>query len=105
MQIELNELAQLIGGKSSPEFTLPKAPRIIVLDRGFCFAGNAEVKGGEVTITEAVNIRRWGTSKGLGELAAEGPKSETKLDPTGTVRAPISSLVFSLEITCQSWKF
>lgn len=60
--------------------------RIIVADRGWVFVGNCVDNGDKsVTITNARNIRRWGTSKGLGELV-NGPLSSTTHDPYGTVR-------------------
>ena len=60
--------------------------RIIVADRGWVFVGNCEDhEDGSVTITRARNIRNWGTSQGLGELA-NGPTSSTKYDQYGTVR-------------------
>lgn len=66
--------------------------RIIVADRGWVFAGECEDnEDGSVTIRNAKNIRRWGTSTGLGELA-NGPTSKTVVDPAGTVRCtPIIS--------------
>lgn len=66
--------------------------RIIVADRGWVFAGDCEDhEDGSVTIRNAKNIRRWGTSTGLGELA-NGPTSKTVVDPAGTVRCtPIVS--------------
>lgn len=60
--------------------------RIIVADRGWVFVGACEDhEDGSVTITNARNIRNWGTSKGLGELST-GPTSSTKFDNYGTVR-------------------
>jgi len=60
--------------------------RIIVADRGWVFVGKCVTNAdGSVTITDAKNIRKWGTSKGLGELV-DGPLSGTVADPYGTVR-------------------
>lgn len=60
--------------------------RIIVADRGWVFVGNCEDHAdGSVTIASAKNIRIWGTTKGLGELA-NGPTSTTKYDQYGAVR-------------------
>ncbi len=59
--------------------------RIIVAERGWVFVGDCvDNDNGSVTIHNAKNIRRWGTSKGLGEISS-GPTSETKTDDYGTV--------------------
>lgn len=78
-------------------------PQIVVLDRGFVYAGRVEITDGFVTISRAKCVRRWGTSKGLGELAAEGPKSRTTLDEAGTVTAPISALVHLIACNAAVW--
>lgn len=36
-------------------------------------------------LADAYNVRTWGTTKGLGELAADGPLSNTKLDKVNDV--------------------
>lgn len=59
--------------------------KIAILQRGWIFVGNFAQEGSVCTLTNALNIRRWGTSKGLGELAQEGKQSNTQLDPAGTV--------------------
>lgn len=60
--------------------------RIIVADRGWVFVGDCvDNDDGSVTINNAKNIRRWGTTKGLGELS-NGPLSNTKTDDYGTVQ-------------------
>jgi hypothetical protein len=59
--------------------------RIIVADRGWVFVGDCvDNPNGSVTIHNAQNIRVWGTSKGLGQLAT-GKTSQTVLDDYGTV--------------------
>ena len=58
---------------------------IAVLHRGFVYIGRLEKDDKIYTLKNAYNIRRWGTTKGLGELALEGPKGNTKLDLCGEV--------------------
>lgn len=67
--------------------------RIIIADRGWVFVGNCQDHDdGSVTITNCRNIRKWGTSAGLGELI-NGPKAGTVADAYGTVRTiPIASI-------------
>jgi hypothetical protein len=67
--------------------------RIIIADRGWVFCGNCQDHpDGSVTITNCRNIRKWGTSSGLGELV-NGPKSGTVADVYGTVRClPIAAI-------------
>ena len=66
--------------------------RIVVLDNGFIYVGNLSIHDGIVTIADAKNIRQWGTSHGLGELALKGPTKNTVLDNVGVVMAPYASL-------------
>ena len=67
--------------------------RIIVADRGWVFVGDCvDNNDGSVTIKNTKNIRRWGTSKGLGELTT-GPTTKTIADDYGTVRTtPIATI-------------
>lgn len=77
---------------------------LVVLDRGFVYVGEVEVEDEWCVIREARNIRYWGTTKGLGELALGGPTAKTTLDPAGTVRAP-KRAVISIIDTCKAlWK-
>lgn len=56
--------------------------RIVVLQRGWVIVGRYVRDGENCYLHGASVIRNWGTTKGLGELALEGPKKDTKLDPT-----------------------
>jgi hypothetical protein len=56
--------------------------RIVILQRGWVMVGRYERDGDNCKLTQASVIRNWGTTKGLGEIASEGPKKDTKLDPT-----------------------
>jgi hypothetical protein len=54
--------------------------KICVLDRGFVYIGNVEMMEGDfIKITNARNIRVWGTTKGLAELVS-GPTPKTVMD-------------------------
>lgn len=57
--------------------------RIVVLQRGWVMVGEYSKKGAQCFLDKASVIRRWGTSKGLGEIAAAGPLANTVLDPSG----------------------
>jgi hypothetical protein len=75
---------------------------IVVLDRGFVYVGKTKLDGEFIVIEQAKNIRRWGTSRGLGELVA-GPTKDTKLDPVGTVKAPLRALISLISVEEDKW--
>lgn len=77
--------------------------QIVVLDRGFVYVGDVRQAGDFIVIENAKNVRRWGTTKGLGELAANGPLPNTKLDDAGTVRAPLRALISLIACEASAW--
>ena len=77
---------------------------IVVLDKGFVYVGNAECDGEWCVIRDARNVRKWGTSDGLGQLALNGPQPETVLDKVGTVRAPMRAVISLIETEVKLWK-
>jgi len=77
--------------------------KIVVLDRGFVYVGQVDLDEKFCTISGAKCIRRWGTTKGLGELALEGPKLMTKMDPTGTVKAPMRAVITLIDTEAALW--
>jgi len=76
--------------------------QIVVLDRGYVYQGNVTRTGDTVTIHGAKNIRRWGTTRGLGQLAAGGPQLNTVLDEAGTVVAPLRAVIHFLQCS-KNW--
>ena len=77
--------------------------QIVILDRGFIYVGDVEIENDWLVIRNGANVRRWGTQKGLGELAALGPQSRTVLDPTPTVRAPMRGVIATLDCEPAKW--
>ena len=73
----------------------PDGKRIVVLQRGWIVVGDWTQTGEEVELTDASVIRVWGTTNGLGELR-QGPTSKTVLDPCGTLRFHVLTVVLSM---------
>lgn len=88
MQIEASEI-EVNGVKYVPKGSEREQYdgdiKIVVLQRGWVMVGRLERDGSECKLHNASVIRNWGTTKGLGEIAAGGPTSSTKLDPTSGV--------------------
>jgi hypothetical protein len=77
--------------------------QIVIAQRGWIFVGDVTRDGDEVRIDNAQNIRRWGTTKGLGEIAAAGPTKSTVLDAMGTVRLHSLAVIATLDCTESAW--
>jgi hypothetical protein len=76
---------------------------ILVLDKGFVYFGNMCISDGWVTITNAHNIRSFGTKRGLGQLSLTGPTSETVLDPCNTIICREDKLIHIIEAVPEVW--
>ena len=77
--------------------------QIAVLERDWVFIGEASMADGLLTLSKARNIRRWGTTTGLGEIATGGPTKKTVLDDAGTIRAPIANVIALIECDATRW--
>lgn len=78
--------------------------QIICCHRGFVFVGMVSDRENEVVIRDASCIRKWGTTKGLGEIASGGPTAKTILDHSGTVRVHPLSIVARIDCEADKWK-
>lgn len=82
----------------------PAPIRIVIGQRGWVWIGRVTKDAdGQLVISNAQNIRRWGTTGGLGELAADGPQDATRLDPAGTVRIHELAVVAQLDANEATW--
>ena len=86
-----------------PDLTTPQL-QIAVLDRGFVYVGLCHIEGAWLVITGAQNLRRWGTTAGLGQLARSGPTATTKMDAAGIVRAPLSATIHLIDANPAVWQ-
>jgi hypothetical protein len=84
---------------------LKKDKRIVIGQRGHVWVGDIEHESSDrVVIANASAVRRWGTTKGLGQLAAEGPTKATVLDPCGTVRIHPLAIVGQIDCNAEAWR-
>jgi len=86
----------------------PDAPRsakqIFVVEAGWVLEGEPVENVSNIGVQETIVhnghvIRTWGTEWGLGEIAMEGPKSGTVLDPLGESIIPSARILFNMDIT------
>lgn len=101
---DVKELQCMMGGKSSGDHMSLSGKKIMVLQRGWIVIGDVSQCGPTVTISDASVIRRWGTEKGLGEIAEGGPTSETRLDPIGTIQVHQLAVVMAVDVEAKKWK-
>jgi hypothetical protein len=79
--------------------------KIVILQRGWVMIGKLEKIGSECKLHNASVIRNWGTTKGLGELASEGKKKDTKLDKCGgVVEFDYLTVVATIAVNEALWK-
>lgn len=76
---------------------------IVIADRGFVYVGQTEILQEWCVIKAARNIRKWGTTCGLGQLALEGPRDNTVLDPVGVVRIPMRAVISVIDTEPDKW--
>jgi hypothetical protein len=77
--------------------------KIVILNRGWVMVGRVTEKDQKVIITNCSVIRVWGTTKGLGEIAFNGPTEKTILDPCPTFTAHKLTVVGVMDVTESKW--
>lgn len=77
--------------------------QIVILQRGWVVVGDLYKEGQDYTLENASVIRSWGTTKGLGEIAENGPNDKTILDPSPKMRFHELTVVAMMECS-KKWK-
>lgn len=91
---ETKEASKLVRGTSV---------QIVILQRGWVAIGRYSEHGDEFELADAKIIRVWGTEKGLGEIAEEGPKENTKLDDCPTLRSHKLTVIARMDVNESKW--
>lgn len=79
------------------------AKQIIVAQRGWVIVGDVSTNQDYVKVENAAVIRRWGTTKGLGEIAANGPTGKTVLDTCQPVTIHKLAVVLAMDCDESKW--
>lgn len=68
---------------------------IVIATAGFVFIGERVVRDNETTVLleNASIIRVWGTARGLGQIALEGPTRNTIIDPVGQIEVHYTAVI------------
>lgn len=101
---ELKELTKLACA------TKPKSRKqvdhgfcIAVLQRGWVYVGEVSQNGDDYLLSNGACIRRWGTSKGLGEIAKAGPTANTELEPVPDVKFHEAGKILLMRANEEKW--
>lgn len=78
--------------------------KIVVLDKGFVSVGVFTEGDTWCTLENASVIRRWGSERGLGQIAEDGPTDYTVLDKTPKQRFPVRSIVKTIDCNQENWR-
>jgi len=81
-----------------------KEIRIIILQRGWIYIGEYYQDGDNCRLEKAKVIRRWGTTRSIGQLAIEGKQEGTVLDEAGTVRFHQLTVVATIDCDISKWE-
>ena len=78
--------------------------KIVILQRGWVFVGKFSKEGSLCKLKDAYNIRTWGTTKGLGELAESGTTSSTKMDKVNDLQFHELTSIALIDCDDKVWK-
>lgn len=108
METQVNEIS--INGvtyvkKGLQEHEFDGEIKIVILQRGWVMVGRFERNGSDCKLHQASVIRKWGTTKGLGEIAGNGPTKDTVLDKCyGVVEFDYLTVVASISVKGELWE-
>lgn len=102
---DIKQIKAMFGSvDSKPCSNLDNTVQIVILQRGWIVVGRHFKDGDHGRIENGYVIRVWGTTKGLGELADNGPTSSTRLDKTKTVRFHELTMVAMVDCDQSKWE-
>ena len=77
--------------------------RIVILQRGWVMVGEFSRDGSQCFMRHASVVRRWGTSRGLGEIADGGPTKQTTLDGVPEVQFHELTVIATIRCAEDKW--
>lgn len=102
-EISINGVDYVKKGTNDFPTNLSGDVRIVILQRGWVVVGRFSKEDSQCFLDNASVIRKWGTTKGLGEIVS-GPTSETILDNCGHVEFHELGVVAMFNCNPDGWK-
>ena len=99
-KIQINNETYILESEAN---LTPSVKQIVVLNRGWVVVGDYSEDGDNCTLTNASVVRKWGTTKGLGELAEKGPQVDTILDKCPNVHFNKLTVVARMDCNEDKW--
>jgi hypothetical protein len=79
--------------------------KIVILQRGWVMVGRFTRDGNDCILRNAYNVRKWGTTQGLGELAKNGKLSDTVLDKMhGIIQFDYLTVIATIDCKEKVWR-
>lgn len=102
---QIKEIGAMVNGvKPAVDCPCEEAKtQIVVFQRGWIMVGKVRTMGAKLHVTNASVIRIWGTTAGLGELAANGPTPTTKLDKCPDTSTLEICAVLRMDCNAEKW--
>jgi len=98
---EADELRQIMGHAPAPTTTdnagLYEGRAVVVIDRGWILAGDQELIGDHLRLTNAVHVFRW-ESIGFPRLLEEWKSDKCDLRKVADALVPLSSIIFRIPV-------
>jgi len=77
---------------------------LVVADRGFVWTAESAVFDADwAHLKNAQAVRRWGTTEGLNQLAAQGPLPSTKLDAPADLQVSRKAVIAVIPCEAAKW--
>ncbi len=102
---QIKEIKAMVGGceTKASSSNLDNTVQIVILQRGWIVVGRYFKDGEYGRIENGYVIRIWGTERGLGQLAENGPTSSTKLDKSKTIRFHELTVIATMNCVDSKW--
>lgn len=104
MDLSLKDLKELLTPQVNSAYFSARGKAIVILQRGWVMVGDLVLTDTECTLSNASVIRNWGTTKGIGEIALNGPTPNTILDPVGAVTFHRLTSIAEIQCNEERWK-
>ena len=87
----------VIDGTEYAPIASPGARAVIVVDRGWIFAGDVVRKDGRIVLTRAIHVFKW-AAVGFPAVIADPVKSKADLRPIADLDIPAGAEIFSIPV-------